>query len=93
MNEAKRSEESSDEGANLTVLLCCPFCGRVEFDMIDTLYPSGLTWVFIECEQIKSYGHHGQYPNRCWKISCDCGAELHGDSREETIEQWNTRAT
>ena len=72
-------------------LLPCPFCGNSEFEMMDTLYPSGITWQFSLEAGCKRYGGHREYENVCWKISCKCDTEVNGDSKEETIKLWNTR--
>lgn len=78
----------------------CPFCGMKNNLDIDTLYPSGIGW--------KDSGHGYRYyvsiheeqlPREqwCYKVVCNesyggCGAEIHGDSIDEVIDKWNTRA-
>ena len=70
-------------------LLNCPFCNGSLYSEPDTLYPSGCTWG--DLEGCREYGTHKEHPNKCWKIVCTCGAELHADSKEEVIVKWNTR--
>lgn len=76
----------------------CPFCGaNVNPNDMDTLYPSGIAWV----ESSGGYLHYDsalKYPKEqwCYKIICNesysgCGAEIHGDSKEEALEKWNKR--
>lgn len=81
-----------------TTMLPCPFCGKeVDLDCPDTLYPSGIVWVNDE-ECYRFYGTRKQYPvpdGHCYTLHCNngvgCGAQMHGDSAEEVIEQWNRR--
>lgn len=86
---------NSPLAGELPALLPCPFCGRkVDDDLIDTLYPSG-----IYRRPGRGYVSHkerqpGDIP--CWSMHCvlhhgGCGAEISGDSEEETIAAWNRR--
>lgn len=67
----------------------CPFCGNTNFE--NELYPSGITWEYNPYLQCKTYSTAGQYENKCWQLNCRCGAEMHGDSKEEVITLWNKR--
>lgn len=67
----------------------CPFCGQEEFEIEDSLYPTGVTWEFSG--NMKIYGSHHEYDNNCWQMSCKCGAEVQADTKEETVKRWNTR--
>lgn len=89
---------------NGTMLRECPFCGmRPPKDLIDTLYPSGTGWKTLtlsDGESFRTYHRHdeGGLEGQCYQIWCNttyggCGAEMHGDSVEEVVEKWNTRAT
>lgn len=80
----------------------CPFCGApVDENDIDTLYPSGSAWVDDDYGDGTDFRHYVRatgVPKEqwCYKIICNesyggCGAEIHGDSIEETIEKWNKR--
>ena len=99
MNEAQRNEES-----DLTELLCCPFCGhKCDLKEPDTLYPTGIYW-----KESSDYGRayfgrtHKLFDpfmvQQCWQINCvtisgGCGANIIGDSRDETIAAWQRRVT
>jgi hypothetical protein len=72
-------------------LLSCPFCGTSDFDENDTLYPNGQSWR-EGSEGLRDYGDYRQFDNKCMQIVCKCGAIMHGDSEEEVIALWNTRA-
>ena len=70
----------------------CPFCGNLlDCDDPDILYPTGVYWLFngkyhryCSIDGISLSGIAG---NPCYKAVCDeCGAEMHGDSRQEVIE-------
>lgn len=74
----------------MTELKPCPFCGHSNFDMRDTLYPSGTTW-HEHKEGYRVYGKPYKYENKCWQVVCGCGAELHADSKQEAITAWNRR--
>jgi hypothetical protein len=83
----------------------CPFCGlQIDPNDIDTLYPSGIGWkediwdgegnVFRHYVSI----HKEELPREqwCYKIVCNehyggCGAQMSGDSKEETLQKWNKR--
>lgn len=85
-------------------MLPCPFCGKqVDLDDPDTLYPSGVFWrdgAVPGMPELRTY--HGVLERRegdgmcygmhCPSNSCGCGAEIHGDSKEETVAAWNRRA-
>jgi len=69
------------------ILKPCPFCGSIiDINDSDTLYPNGeYSYNYNSILKI----HETQL---CHDICCDgCGAEVHGDSRKETIDKWNTR--
>jgi len=81
-------------------LLPCPFCGKpVDLDDHDTLYPSGTFWRYDE--ELKMRTYHGAIDRvhddgMCYGMHCSaqaggCGAEIHGDGKEETISAWNRR--
>lgn len=82
-------------------LLPCPFCGKIlNVNDPDVLYPSGIYWRDDELLGIRSYhGNDERHYYRdgvCYAIHCPipsggCGAELHGDSKSEVVEKWNTR--
>ena len=70
----------------------CPICDAVlDYDDPDILYPTGVYWLFngkyhryCSIDGISLSGIAG---NPCYKAVCDeCGAEMHGDSRQEVIE-------
>ena len=78
----------------------CPFCGKeVDLEDGDTLYPSGVGW---EVNEDGSFSHYTKAydvpPNQwCWKLTCStisggCGAEMHGDSKQDTINRWSKRS-
>lgn len=77
----------------------CPFCGkRIEVTDVDTLYPSGIGWTDHHTDGFRSYHKAMEVPKEqwCYKIVCaeshgGCGAEMHGDDKEEAIEKWNQR--
>ncbi len=75
----------------------CPFCGKhMNPSDQDTLYPSAVGWK--EEDGFRSYCSIYDVPKEqwCYKIVCQehyggCGAEIYGDSIEETLEKWNKR--
>lgn len=77
----------------------CPFCGMaVDLDDEDTLYPSGTGWKFDEELGMRTYHRFSEVPKEqwCYTLHCvvhygGCGAEMHADSRQEAIDQWNRR--
>ena len=78
----------------------CPFCGELpDLNDPDTLYPSGIYWRVDETLGMRTYHGHKdrqQSDGQCWTMHCTkqgtgCGAEMHADSRQEAIENWNTR--
>lgn len=79
----------------------CPFCGHsIDPNDIDTLYPSGTGWIDHHTDAFRSYVSAYEVPKEqwCYKIICNesyggCGAEVHGDSIDETLDKWNTRYT
>lgn len=76
----------------------CPFCGsKIDVTDHDTLYPSGVGWK--EDDGLRHYVSLRDVPKEqwCYLIVCQehyggCGAEMIGDSIEETITKWNRRA-
>lgn len=85
-------------------LKCCPFCGmKPPQDLIDTLYPTGSFWRELKeegLEGLRHYFHRNQAregDGQCWGMHCTgnmggCGAQISGDTKEEAIAAWNTRA-
>lgn len=76
--------------------LPCPFCGKpVNLNDDDTLYPTGQYWRVDD--GIKHYIQHKDRQaddNSVWGMHCSatsggCGAEIHGDSKQETVDKWN----
>jgi hypothetical protein len=84
---------------NTETLLPCPFCGT-ELNIKneeDIIYPDGIGWKDHD-NGMRSYHKFIEVPHQqwCWGIYCSvifggCGAEMHGDSREEVVLKWNTR--
>ncbi|HEY6021518.1 MAG TPA: hypothetical protein VIY48_16920 [Candidatus Paceibacterota bacterium] len=97
-NETKPAVAPSGLNEGLEALEC-PFCGkRVDFDDADVLYPSGMGWKFDKELQMRTYHQFCEVPKNqwCWEIHCPiqsggCGAEMHGDTKEETLKKWNRR--
>jgi hypothetical protein len=95
METAPIAQGPVDGGVSLP--LPCPFCGKpVDLEDHDTLYPSGTGW--RDDENGRTYQRYNQVPKEqwCWKLVCNelsggCGAEIHGDSRQEALAKWNTR--
>ena len=81
----------------------CPFCGfAVDITNPDTFHPNGLGWIvtdgFVQYD-MKQYVSHREVPKeqwcyvlRCPEIYGGCGAEIHGDSKQECLDKWNKRA-
>lgn len=76
----------------------CPFCGK-EPDISDgdSLYPTGTGWK--DEGEYRSYHKGSEVPKEQWcyaagcsELSGGCSAEVFGDSRQEAIDKWNTRA-
>jgi len=80
--------------------LPCPFCGMaVDLEDPDTLYPSGTGWKFNEELQMRTYHSFREVPPEqwCYGLHCSvqaggCGAEMHGDTKSDTLAAWNKRA-
>ena len=76
----------------------CPFCGKeVDMENGDTLYPSGVGWK-LHPSGMRSYHSYKEVPKEqwCWSMHCvetagGCGAEVSGDTKQETIDKWNRR--
>ena len=74
----------------------CPFCGKkVDLEDEDTLYPSGSGWLFNAELGIRTYHRYNEVPKGqlCYGMHCPepsggCGAEIHGDSKEEALVKW-----
>lgn len=76
----------------------CPFCGKeIDINDGDMLYPSGSVWR-------DDHGFRTYHPlkdrlktdNYCYALHCEisaggCGAEMHGDSKQEVIDKWERR--
>lgn len=79
----------------------CPFCGKVlDLDDLDTLYPTGIYWYPDGDYHVyylnQRYDHVGNQGNPCYILLCNvlsggCGAEMHGDGKQEVIDKWNRR--
>lgn len=78
--------------------LPCPFCGKtVDLNNEDTLYPTGTGWKIFG--EYRTYHSFREVPKEqwCWGMHCPtvaggCGAEIHGDSKKEALQKWNTRS-
>jgi hypothetical protein len=66
----------------------------------DTCYPTGTGWKIFKNgeDEMRSYHNFRDVPKEqwCYSLHClphagGCGAEMHGDSKEEVIENWNRR--
>lgn len=76
-------------------MLPCPFCGKqVDLTDEDTLYPSGDGWLWDEFLECKTYHSLRDVPQEqwCYLLHCSCGVTMYGDSKQETIENWNRRS-
>lgn len=77
----------------------CPFCGKhINLDDEDSIYPSGIGWLFDDELQSRTYHNFRAVPKEqwCYVMHCPelyggCGAEISGDSMEEALAKWNTR--
>lgn len=76
----------------------CPFCnGKMDIKDPDTIYPTGILWKYYMYHEEGDCGKNYNIlwedvpDGECYKIVCLCGAEMHCDSREEVIKQWNQR--
>ncbi len=94
-------ENKVDSASPLDIpVMPCPFCGRaVDLEDHDTLYPSGSAWEFDAELQTRTYHRAFDVPKEqwCYSMHCPvqaggCGAEMHGDSKDEALEAWNRRA-
>ncbi len=101
VNEASPANKVSD--VERVVMLPCPFCGyKCDLNEPDTLYPARIYWVEDEDIGRSYFGRTHNLWNtemkECWKINCvtvsgGCGAQIIGDSKDETIALWQSRAT
>jgi hypothetical protein len=72
----------------------CPFCGEVpKVDDPDVLHPTGVLWRLVEGQV-----HYVRFKDRkltdkwCYVLNClECGCEVHGDTKQETIDNWEQR--
>ena len=82
--------------------LPCPFCKKPMHDNgelgEDTFYPSGTGWKFNDNLQMRTYHSFRDVPKEqwCWVLRCainygGCGAEMHGDTKADTLAKWNKR--
>jgi len=79
--------------------LPCPFCGKaVDLGDPDTLYPDGFGWKDDDELGFRTYHKYNEVPKDqwCWGMNCPtnsggCGAEIHGDSKQEALDAWNKR--
>jgi hypothetical protein len=83
----------------------CPFCGHFPDpdNYIDSFHPTGQGWRDDPLgEEGKPFRHYMRYNDprgvhgKVWEMNClihegGCGANITGDSREETIAAWNRR--
>jgi len=80
-----------------TTIPPCPFCGKeIDINDPDTLYPNGFAWEYdeeLECRTYHETRHLRQsnIDQWCYGLHCECGAEMHGDTREQVIESWSAR--
>lgn len=70
----------------------------VDFEDGDTLYPTGTGW--LEEDGLRHYVRYTDAPKNqwCWGMHCPepaggCGAEVHGDTKDEALAKWNRRAS
>lgn len=84
--------------SNKLTLKPCPFCGHeVDLEEPDTLYPSGTVWRYRgDYKTYHTWAERKEGDEVCWSMNCPttaggCGAEITGDSREETIAAWEHR--
>ncbi len=73
----------------------CPFCGtKAPDDLIDTLYPSGISFRYVEGIGT-TYIPHKQATSedfKMYKYVCPCcDVEMSGHSPEEVMAKWNRR--
>lgn len=92
-SSSKKSKK--EERAKKSSILPCPFCGS-EIQEED-VYPTGTGWRLRESE-LKEYVSFREVPREqwCYSVNClpcngGCGAEMHADTKEEAIENWNKR--
>ena len=74
-------------------------------DINEILHPSGTVWrtIFDDGDstpiiEYDFYKNREESDNLCYQINCPeiyggCGAEMHGDSKDEVIAKWNTRVS
>lgn len=78
----------------------CPFCGKVpDMEDGDTLYPNATAWIYdaeLECNVYVSFREAPKeqwcYSFHCPTVSGGCGCEVHGNTKEDAVARWNTRA-
>ena len=74
--------------------LSCPFCGsNIDVNDPDVLYPNTVGWKYDSELQCKTYHHYSEVAKDqwCYQIVCNCGAEMHGDTKEDVCFRWNRR--
>jgi hypothetical protein len=77
--------------------LSCPFCNHpVDLTDPDTLYPTGVGWLWDVSLKMRTYHTVREVPKAqwCYALHClnlACGAEVHGDSKEDVMVRWSTR--
>lgn len=75
--------------------LDCPFCAaHIDINEPDVLYPSGIGWMNDENLEMLLYCKALEVPEEqwCYKLVCpNCAVEMHGDSKEEALVNWNRR--
>lgn len=81
-------------------ILPCPLCGKVpNLQESDTLHQNGTVWV-DEPNGFRHYHHRRDKPestNFCYDMNCvesagGCGMVVAGDSKEEALAKWQSRA-
>lgn len=78
----------------------CPFCGmKPDMNDPDTIYPSGTVWrEELGFRSYHRFAERKEGDGQCYVMNCcgqagGCGAEMHGDSKEEVLSKWNRRET
>lgn len=102
-NKPETQSEAAGGASELTVgleAMPCPFCGRASnIHDSETLFPTGARWRETDIGRI----YHRQLDGKdsdgwVWGMHCPesyggCGAEIHGDTKDEALAKWNRRAS
>ena len=68
----------------------CPFCKKhLDGDDSDTIYPNGSGWKYIDDTMVFVSAREVPKEFWCYKIVCECGAEMHGTSIDDAVYKWN----